>query len=79
MAVAYNLREEDTIVMMSILSKELIESYAMAERTTLENMDAFTLEQNAENLDKLRELKMYAIDRENWLEANNELIIASCN
>ena len=79
MAVVYSLREEDTIVMMSILSRELIESYAMAERTALENMDAFTLEQNAENLDKLRELKMYAINRENWLKANKELIIASCN
>lgn len=79
MAVVYNLREEDTIVMMSILSKDLLESYTRAEKVAFENMDSFSLKQNAENLDRLRELKMYAIDRENWLKANKELIIASCN
>ena len=79
MAVGYDLREEDTIVIMSILSREVVESYLMAEAVTLENLHKFTLEENAENLDRLRELKMYAIDRGNWLNTNKELIIASCN
>ena len=79
MAVEIILKESDTITIMSILSREVVESYLMAEAVTLENLHKFTLEENAENLDRLRELKMYAIDRENWLKANKELIIASCN
>ena len=79
MAVVINLKESDTITIISILSKEVVDNYLMVEKVTLENMDMFTLEENAENMDMLRELHAQAVDRAKWLEANKELIIASCN
>jgi hypothetical protein len=55
------------------------ELYAIAAQYHKDNMDVFSLEQNADYLDSLRNLKKGIDRQQKWADANKELIVAGCN